>query len=86
MARLVKLEPRDIGDDKYRNLGRLKTRQQTELYSLIVERSKRGLWTTYEDAQKIGIICPDKRMTDIKRACPDAVQVQRVGRRVEFCV
>jgi len=82
-------EPQSIGDLKYAPMGRM-TQMTRQMFSMIVERSGRGLWTCYRDCMDAGLNSPPSEMRRILEACEGlqnmSIKFRYEGRRVWFCV
>ena len=53
----------------------------------VVRRSEKGLWTTYEDCEKEGIVSPTKVMSDVRKRPAVKMHFRKVsGNILEFCV
>jgi hypothetical protein len=81
--------PSDIGDSKYSVIGTM-TQKSRAMFAMVVGRSKRGLWTSYDDCLDVGMVAPSSEMRRILKACEDSgaviVKFKYMGRKIWFCV
>ena len=83
------VEPQDIGILKYAPMGRM-AEMTRQMFSMVVERSGRGLWTSYADCLDAGLVSPPSEMRRILKAIKASDDVvmrfKYKGRRIWFCV
>jgi len=82
--------PTDISEDVYLPILGHMAEKPRKLFMMIVDRSRRGLWTSYDDCLDAGMVAPSAGMRDVLSACRRAgvfpVSFTYKGRRASFCV
>ena len=79
--------PTGIISDHYKAIGAVKGTTATML-GILIERSKRGEWTSYERANKLGIADPSRCMCRIRKTGRVIVLSRSTGthREMEYAI
>lgn len=80
-------KPQDLRAGKRDVIKTLQQAKLIRLYSLIVDRSACGAWTSYEQCRSAGIGRPRKRLSDLIEVHGVDVKKRTLAdRTLEFCV
>ena len=79
-------KPQDIGIARYKAICHMRAAERA-LFMFLVNRSKAGMWTTYEECAQDGMKSPTKVMSDVRKRPNVRIHSRiREGKTMEFCV
>jgi len=79
------VKPQDVRGERYIRMGSM-NQSQRRFYVFLMERSAKGLWTTYPDCSQAGIAGAKKLVSLLCLNPKSGIKKRKVGKRFEFCV